>query len=252
MSGVQPSIGGGAAVNGEYSALLGLPVTEATVRRAIRYNPSVREALRAALKDLPEVAAAAPSATLEKAAELSRGADSQKSTGELYGGLCAAAQGRVRTALGLPACCKTWEQVAARCKVYGAELLCNTVVTAEFNQEVLAQSPEALASAGEAYARLSEAGRVKVVSKCSTFGLSVMPWAQLAKYAAARNEAAELRAVVNAMTAKERQAAAKAAAAAAAPVAGAAGSPPLANRKADVHTKRTTNHSNRRTDARKS
>lgn len=250
---------GGQAVALEYQAMLGLPgVTEGTVRRAIRYNPSVRDALRAALRTLPEVAAAAHSVTLERAAELSRGADSQRSTGEVYAQLCPAAQARVVKALNLPSNVTTWAQISERCKIYGSELLANCVVLGEHNAEAAAQRPEQLAQTERRYLQLPEAGRVRVTNRVTTFGQAAVQWPELARYAQARNEVAELATLIELQHAKERAAgpkrAAKAPAAQAAPAAPAAPPPPpldipLPTKIPDPRTKRTTNHRKRRVSA---
>lgn len=203
-------VGGGAAVAGEYQALLGLPgITEAQVRRAVRYNPALRAALRTALQTLPEVNAAAPDAALAHAAELSRGADGQKRTGELYALLSPAAQARVVRGLDLPATCKTWKQIASRTAAYGTELLCNTLIVGENNYEALAQRPEQLAQVEQRFAQLSEAGRVKIVAACTPFGEAAASWDLVLRHAVSRSEVAELTAAIERQRAAEAKAAAK-------------------------------------------
>ena len=237
MSAPSP-VGGGGAINAEYGALLGAGITELQVRRAIRLNPSVREALRSAL--------GTPASTLQFASELSRGEASQRSTGELFAALCAASQERVRQALGAPPASKTWDALLARCKLQGTELLANTIVCAEHNQEALAQRLEALEAAGRRYAELSERGRAKIVSLTTTYGQAALGWEQLAQYSCARKEAAELIAAVDAQLAKERAAEAKRTVK--------TDSSPLvipSIPKSDPHKKRQTDHAYRRTVARK-
>ena len=234
-------VGGGAAVAGEYQALLGLPgITEASVRKCIRYNPSLRAALRAALQALPEVAAAAPDPTLARAAELSRGEDSQKRTGELYALLSPAAQARVVRGLDLPATCKTWKQIASRTAAYGTELLCNTLIVGENNFEALAQRPEQLAQVEQRFAQLSEAGRVKIVAACTPFGEAAASWDLVLRHAVSRGEVAELTAAIERQRAAEAKAAAK-------DKESLPGTP--CTSKPDAHSKRVTKHSKRRSSA---
>lgn len=237
-------VGGGAAVAGEYQALLGLPgITEASVRKCIRYNPSLRAALRAALQQLPEVAAAAPDSTLERAAELSRGPDSQKRTGELYALLSPAAQARVVRGLDLPSSVKSWKQIASRTTAYGTELLCHMLVIGENNYEAQAQAPDALAQAQLRFSQLSEGGRVKVVAACSPFGQAVVPWDTLLRHSVSRSEVTELTAAI------ERQRAAEGKRLASAPAKEPPPGTPLPTKAADPHVKRVTNHSKRRSSA---
>ena len=238
---------GGGAVAAEYEALLGLGnVTEAKVRQVIRCDANLRKALRAAVAQLPGIVDAEASPSLKMAADLARGAYGPPSAEVSWATLSDAAKARVLKGADLPSNLRTWAQLSKRAAEDKIELLISTLISGEHNAEAAAQSAEQLAHVERQYARLSEAGRVKVTSKATTFGAAVVSWAELLRYAVARSEVAELAALVEQQLRKETAAAAKAPAATAAQ-----DSPPgkPLPTKADAHRRRSPNHKARRTVA---
>lgn len=238
---------GGGAVAAEYEALLGLGnVTEAKVRQVIRCDANLRKALRAAVQQLPGIVDASASPTLTMAADLARGEYGPPSAEASWAMLSDAAKARVLKGADLPPSLKTWAQLSKRAAEYKTELLISTLIHAEHNAEAAAQSAEQLSHVELQYARLSEAGRVKVTSRATTYGAASVSWAELVRYAVARGEVAELAALVEQQLRKETAAQAKAEAAAAAKES-LPGTPSIT--KADAHRRRSPNHKARRSVA---
>lgn len=236
---------GGLAVAAEYEALLGLGgVTESKVRQVIRCDANLRKALRAAVAQLPGIVDASASPSLTMAADLARGEYGPPSAESSWAYLCDAAKARVLKGADLPPSLKTWAQLSRRAAEYKIELLISTLISAEHNAEVAAQSAEQLAHVERQYARLTEAGRVKVTSKATTFGAAVVSWPELVRYAQTRGECADLAVLVEQQLRKETAADAKRQAAAKDSL---PGTPSIT--KADAHRRRSPNHKARRSVA---
>lgn len=238
--------GGGSAINGEYQALLNLGgVSEAMIRQVVRCNAALRQSLRDALAQLPGVHDASQNTTLTLAAELARGEHGKPSAEGLFAGLCDAARARVVKGADLPSTIKSWQQLSKRAAEYKSELLISTLIHAEHNAEMAAQSAEQLSQTERRFAQLSEAGRLRVTSRATTFGQAAVQWPELARYAQSRNEVADLAALVELQLSKEIAAEAKRAAEASAAATAAAeakvapsGKPGI--KTADPHKKRAS------------